>query len=72
MTTRAAVPPFQTFLEKHRSIVYRFLRASVGVEDLGLAADLAVRVPHRGYVRHRQRPPVAGAPGVDDLARRDG
>ncbi len=32
MTTRAAVPPFQTFLEEHRSIVYRFLRASVGVE----------------------------------------
>jgi len=32
MTTRAAIPPFQTFLEEHRSIVYRFLRASVGVE----------------------------------------
>jgi len=32
MTTRAAIPPFQTFLEEHRSIVYRFLRASVGIE----------------------------------------
>ncbi|TMK80538.1 MAG: RNA polymerase sigma factor [Actinobacteria bacterium] len=32
MTPRAAIPPFQTFLEEHRSIVYRFLRASVGVE----------------------------------------
>lgn len=32
MTKRDAIPPFQAFLEEHRSIVYRFLRASVGVE----------------------------------------
>jgi len=32
MTTRTTIPPFQTFLEEQRPVVYRFLRASVGVE----------------------------------------
>ena len=33
LTVRSgAIPPFQTFLEEQRPVVYRFLRASVGVE----------------------------------------
>jgi RNA polymerase sigma factor (sigma-70 family) len=32
-TTAAGIPPFQTFLEEHRTSVYRFLLASVGPTD---------------------------------------
>jgi RNA polymerase sigma factor (sigma-70 family) len=32
-TWRGAIPPFQVFLEEHRTIVYRFLLAQVGPND---------------------------------------
>lgn len=33
MSMRDAIPPFQTFLEEHRALVYRFLVASVGPNE---------------------------------------
>ena len=32
-TAAAAIPPFQSFLEEHRTVVYRFLLAQVGPND---------------------------------------
>src|SRR5438034_6041578 len=31
--TEGRIPPFQTFLEEHRAVVYRFLLASAGPQD---------------------------------------
>jgi RNA polymerase sigma factor (sigma-70 family) len=33
MSMREAIPPFQAFLEEHRSLVYRFLVAAVGPNE---------------------------------------
>ncbi len=46
-------PPFQVFLEQHRTVVYRFLRASVGANDADDCFQETFLAALRAYPRLR-------------------
>ena len=51
--TRTAIPPFQVFLEEHRTLVYRFLMGAVGPSDVDDAFQETFLAALRAYPRLR-------------------
>ena len=56
----AGIPPFQSFLEEHRAVVYRFLRASVGPADADDAFQETFLAALRSYPRLRDASNLRG------------